>query len=147
MLSGFQLEGVDYAGGTVLMVYTDHSLCPNTESYGDMLNNGAIIVSVSKFDEVSDSAQFQTRELQYYANHTETLAKVEPITINGNKGVGWEPFNGTDTVTIDGNVVNQEPIKMAGWVRFYDDRDGTLYSVRGLQPLQDMMKIAESLHK
>ena len=146
MPAGFNLEGVDYAGGSVIMFYTDYSLCPNTESFEELIDKGAIFISVSKYDEVKDSVQFQTRELQYYTNHTETLAKVEPVTVNGNKGVGWEPFNGTDTVRIDGNVVKQEPVKMPGWIRFYDDQDGTLYGIRGHQPLQELMKIAESLH-
>ncbi len=145
MPAGFQLEGVDYAGGTVIMFYADHSLCPLTESYGGLIDKGAIVISVNKSDEVKDSVQFQNEELEYYANQPETLAKVEPITINGNKGIGWEPFNGTDTVRIDGKVISQEPIKMPGWVRFYDDQDGTIYGIRGHQPLQVLVRIAESL--
>ncbi|AIC15949.1 hypothetical protein [Nitrososphaera viennensis] len=147
MPAGFQLEGVDYAGRTVIMFYADHSLCPLTESYGGLIDKGAIVISVNKSDEIKDSIQFQNQELEYYANNTETLAKVEPITVNGNKGIGWEPFNGTDTVRIDGNIVKQEPIKMPGWVRFYDDQDGTIYGIRGHQPLQVLVKIAESLHR
>lgn len=143
--AGYNLEGVDSAGGAVIMFYADHSLCPNTESFDGLIQKGAIVTTVNKSDEFRDSAAFQNAQLQYYANHTETIAKVQPLTINGNKGVGWEPFVGADTTTIDGKIVNQEPVKMPGWVTFYDDKDGTIYAIRANQSLDRLEQVAESI--
>ncbi|MER3407558.1 MAG: hypothetical protein C4292_01805 [Nitrososphaera sp.] len=146
MPAGFNLEGVDSAGGAVILFYADHSLCPSTESFDGLIEKGAIVVTVNRMDTVNDSMGFQNEQLAYYANHTETIAKVQPITINGNKGIGWEPFTGTDTVTLDGKVIRQEPVKMPGGVTFYDDKDGTVYAIRAHRSLQELVKIAESLH-
>lgn len=127
---GYSLQAVDDPGDAVVMYYSDYSMCPFTESFDGQIKKGAIVVTVNQPEGIAkDSTDFQQKELNYYASQNGTLAKVQPIDVNGNKGVGWEPFTGTDTVRQDGVVVSSEPLPMPGMVRFYDDSSGTLNTV------------------
>lgn len=144
--AGYDLEGVDTSGGAVIMFYADHSLCPNTESFDGLIQKGAIVITANKSDQFTDSTSFQDTQLQYFANHTETIAQVLPVTINGNKGAGWEPFVGSDTTTIDGKIINQEPVNMPGRITFFDDKDATIYAFTARQSLDRLEQIAESMY-
>ena len=57
--AGYNLEAVDYAGGTVIMFYADRSLCPFTESFTGEIDKGAIVITVSKLDEIKTARSFR----------------------------------------------------------------------------------------
>jgi hypothetical protein len=146
MPASFDLQAIDQPGGVVIMYYADHSLCPFTDSFDGQIDKGAIVVTVSKPEGLAkDSAEFQKKELEYYASQKETIAKVQPFSINGYEGVGWEPFTGKDVVIIKGEVSSETPIKMPGMIRFYNDNDGTLYTITAHQPLETLTAIAKTM--
>lgn len=146
MPNNFALKAVDNPGGVVILYYADHSLCPFTESFDGQIKNGAIVVTVTAGEDVAtDSADFQQQELDYYAAQKETIADVQALDVNGNRGIGWEPFTGTSTITFNGEVSSTEDLPMPGMIRFYHDQDHTIYSISAFQPLDTLLEIAQSI--
>lgn len=146
---GLTLRAVEADGGGkagVILYYADHSLCPFEGSLTDQIQNGTLVITVMKAEDIENGTDFQQRELAFYANDPDgTIAEVQAIEVAGHKGVGWEPFEGKDVIRMEGKVVQSNPIQMAGMVRFFDDNDKTIYTITAMRPLSELVSVAESI--
>ncbi|HXG06590.1 MAG TPA: hypothetical protein VNI77_04605 [Nitrososphaera sp.] len=142
-----QLRAIDQNRDLVKLYYADFSMCPFDESRESMIQKGAIDVTVYRPGiTLKNSTEFQQQELEYAKSNPDMIiADVQPIKVNGYNGVGWEPYESKSVVRINGQEVESTPIPAPGVVRFYNDNDGTIYSITANRPLADILKIAESI--
>lgn len=147
---GYSLKAVEADDGGsagVILYYADHSLCPFVGSLTDQIKNGTLVITVMKAYYIANGTDFQQREMAFYANDPDgTVAKVQAFDVAGHKSVGWEPFTGEDIIRVNGKVVQSSaPIPMGGMLRFFDDKDRTIYTVTAIRPLSELKDVAESI--
>ena len=145
---GYALRAVEADGGGkagVVLYYSDKSLCPFEGGLTDQVQNGTLVITAIAAPDIKDSADFQQREVKYYAGEPDTIADVKAIDVGGHKGIGWEPFTGKDIIRKEGKVVQDDPMPMPGMVRFFDDNDKTIYSVTAMRPLGELVEVAASI--
>jgi hypothetical protein len=142
--ASYKLQAIEEFPNTVVMFYTDHSVCPDT-SIGSQEAKGTVVVMAGPIDWANNSTDLQEKALKAYAQRSDVIAKVQPLEVNGFKGFGWEPFQGRDTVRLNGTIIHDEPTPMPGHVAWYNDNDHLGYSVWGIQPLAKLLEIARSI--
>jgi len=143
----YALRAVEADGGGkagVILYYADHSLCPFEGSLTDQIRNETLVILIGASD-IENGEDFQKREVDFYENDNQTLAKVQAIEVGGHKGVGWEPFEGQNVIRIDGKVVESTPMQQPGMVRYFDESDKTIYTITALRPMNELIAVAESI--
>ena len=132
--------------GIVKLYYADFGMCPFDESPEEMIRKGVVVETIFK-PEVTfkDSADFQSQGLAYYKSNPVIIAKVQPVEVNGYKGVGWEPYEGKSVMRINGEEVESTPVPEPGVVRVYNEQDGTVYFITANKPLDKILEIAGSI--
>lgn len=141
------LRAIDENKDLVKMFYADFSLCPFDKGYEQVIADGAVDVTIYKPGiELKDSEEFQRQEPEYAANNPAIIADVQPIEVNGYKGVGWEPYENYSITMQDGKEISRTSIGLSpGVVRYYNEDDGTIYNITAQLPLAEIIEIAESI--
>lgn len=156
----YKLIAVDIVsgeGGWVTLYYWDKDECPTQDLNDLVTNEGLVRIELylptpdNKFD---SGEKFMNYMLEAYRNDKDTIADVQAITLsNGYKGIGWEPFIGVNK-TINVKYVNgteveeveeSKPLQMPGSIKFIYEEDKIEYTVSANLPLDELIKIAESI--
>ena len=141
-----RVEADDGGRAGVALYYANHSLCPFQGTLTDQIQEGTLVITVMKADDIANGTDFQQRETAFYANDPDgTIAKVQALDIAGHKAIGWEPFTGKNVIRENGKVVQSTPMQLGGMVRFFDDSDKTIYTITAMQPLGEITKVAASI--
>lgn len=139
--SGYSLQGVDVVNSKgvemVTLYYWDRHLCNLTNDLADVpALNGAVIVRIANSMRVPES----------YAQIIDTMNKVVPkynihqLSINGNTAIGYDSGSGLST-----NALNSEDaFPYPAMIFFVSNK--MLYTVEANMPLEDLVKIAESIN-
>lgn len=142
---GYSLKAVDEVPNVVIMFYSDKEVCPNLGT-DDQMANGTIVVMSGPIEWASSSDEMQSISMENFAKDNDMQAKPQAIQVNGFKGYGWEPFEGQTTFTVNGTLVESIPVQMPGKVAWYDDDSKLGYSVNGIQPMSELLRIAASIY-
>ena len=143
MPNNYKLEGIDNVGDWLALYYTDKTLCPFSGSMTDKINEGAVVITASQPEGIVSGLEFQKTALNPGIENSKSV--IVPVDVNGNKGVGWEPFTGVDETKLNGEIIESSPLQMPGMVRFYDESDGTVYNIMGFQSMDELLSIAKSI--
>lgn len=143
---GAGLKTIDENKDLVKLYYANFNMCPFDESPDAMVQKGAVVVTIFRPQiTLSNSSDFQQRELAYYTSNPDIVAAVKPAEVNGYKGVGWEPYPSQSVVRLNGEVIESTPIQGHGAVRYYNDQDGTVYFITANKSLEEILEIARSI--
>lgn len=111
-----------------------------------------ILIPHSSDGDYKNGDEFASSYYSYYLDNKEEFrADVRLVTLsNGYKGYGNDPFIGIGKwikIKDDGGeeIVDEEPYPEPGKVAFFHEEDRVVYIVRADMPLEDLIKIAESI--
>lgn len=144
---GYSLQGIeDQQPVDVQLLYADHSLCtfPNGFDY----DGHQLRIVVAKSGTLLNGTTYQQNWLKYAADPSNKIvAKVQPIEVNGHKGVGWDSYNTNSVVRMNGTIVQTEPFKGQAALFFFDDESQTTYSIfaNDNQTLGQLEDVARSI--
>lgn len=141
MPPGYKLQAIDNQQGQVWLYYSDHSLCPFDKDLFEQIDNGAIVVGIRPLQ--------MTNAKQYYidfANSSKgTPQEMQFVEVNGHPGLADNPHQGVSEITRNDVVVESHPISLPGTVAFYNEKDGTIYTVKAMQPMDKLLAIAQTI--
>ncbi|MCS6768796.1 MAG: DUF4367 domain-containing protein [Candidatus Nitrosocaldus sp.] len=169
---GYKLQVVDTTSfpGMVALYYAKYEMC-----HGVSLSNpGDVIVitvgdvqgsakegNIHAVNLMNDPVEHFKRDVESYNSVIPDAAKlidkpestiplVRMIEVNGHVGKAREPMKGYNVYIInDGErsekVVEELSDVRAGFVTFYHEKDKTMYSILSTFPVEEMLKIAESI--
>lgn len=148
--TGYSLQGIESQMNNtqVLAFYADHPLCVFPKGFD--YHGAQLRVVITKVGQSESSATYQQNWLNYAADpKNQIVAKVQPIEINGHKGVGWDPYDTYSVVRSNGQVIERTPFRGDGALFFLNDNDHTQYSIfgSGSISLQQLEQIASSISK
>lgn len=141
---GYALQGSDYSiSDTVILAYADANVCG---ADGKKLKDGMLEIVVTTLDSLGYTigndfvdAQARTYEGRELGVQTYTFD-------NGNRAIGYPVGIGTSKVIDENdNVINQENYNYPASVMMVDEDSKTAYSLRAFMPLEDLVKIAQSM--
>jgi len=139
---GYSLQGVNVVNSKgvemVTLYYWNRPLCsiPDDLAGGPALN-GAIIVRIANSLRVPES----------YAEMIDTMNKVVPkynmhqLSINSNTAIGYDSSNGLSTSAVN---TSEDAFPYPAMIFFVSNK--MLYNVEANMPLEDLVKIAESIN-
>lgn len=136
--SGYKLQAIKSEFDYVSMYYSKHSLCPLPKLFEGQLPPETILVKVTKASDSTDPRGFIDTA---FASKGDTFPGMKELDINGKAGYGWESFI-TD-ITLRNTDIGATRIPSG--VDFYDEQYETIYSIRGFQYLDELVKIARSI--
>ncbi|HSB57751.1 MAG TPA: hypothetical protein VLD38_08090 [Nitrosopumilaceae archaeon] len=148
---GYDLKAVDYAErGWVTLFYWDNTMCPFEFNSHDYSLKG--VITITKY--YQDPSRGTTNASDYVNSvlsdpDNKLYAKWHTITLGGNlagtEAVGTEPFEGKSSTYLDGKLVDEKPIPSPSMVYFIHKDDNAEYRISGNLPLDDLIKVAESI--
>ncbi len=98
------LQTIDDHDDLIILYYADFSMCPFDQGRDDMIERGAIVVTIFTPDEaLKDSSEFQEKDFTYFTSIPDNQANIERIEVNGYKGIGWEPYRSASIIRLDGS--------------------------------------------
>lgn len=111
-----------------------------------------ILMPIRPEGDYKDGDEFADKYYSYYLSKKEEFkAEIRLVTLNnGYKGYGNDPFIGTGRwikINSDGSeeIAYEEPYPEPGSISFFHGEDRTVYIIRADMPLEDLVKIAESI--
>jgi hypothetical protein len=140
------LQGVDTNRKVIVLYYADFSICPFDRSAELMMKDGLVMLTIYALDErIKDGSDFQDQQYSFYTSIPSNAANIQIIEVNGYKGIGWEPYDGQSIVRLKGEVIESTPAHGPGGVKFYSEEDRSAYYISADKPLNEILKIAESI--
>ncbi len=167
---GYRLQVIDPdsyslppgSGNAILLNYAKHPMCTATgmEPKGDVI---VIIVFDTSNDPISDPLAYYNKVVESYnsviPNAAElidkpesSIAVVKVIKVNDYIGVAREPNKGysvyifrNEDGSIKDKVVEELDDVNAGFVNFYHEKDKVAYNIVAKLPVEEMIKMAESI--
>ena len=139
----YSLQGADVVSNNsvemITLYYWDRPLCNivNDLAGGPALN-GAVVVRVAESLRVPDS-QAQMIDA---VNKVVPKYSVHQLTINGNPAIGYEPSDGLSTTGISDSSEDLFPYP----ARIFVVVNKMLYNIEANMPLEDLVRIAESIN-
>jgi hypothetical protein len=143
----YTLQGIeDEQPADIQFLYANHTLCSFPSGFDYHANQLKVVIA--KPGTPTNSTKFQKDWLNYAANPKNGIvAKVVPLDINGNNGVGWEQYDTNSTVRLDGKVIQSTPYHGQAALFFYNDKNNMVYSIFGNdnQTLGQLEDVARSI--
>ncbi|MEM2162019.1 MAG: hypothetical protein QXT56_06055 [Candidatus Nitrosocaldus sp.] len=158
------------ADNVATLYYAKHEMCHGT-SRGS--SNDVIVMVVSDVEQqanngdkyaqmvINDPVEYFKREVESYNSVIPDAAKlidkpestiplVRMIEVNGHVGVAREPMKGYSVFIINDvekveKIVEESEGLRPGFVTFYHEEDRTIYTIESIFPVEEMLKIAESI--
>lgn len=141
------LQGIDAFRDVIVLYYADFSICPFDRSADLMMNDGLVMLTIYTLDKkIKDGSDFQDQQYSFYTSIPNNAANIQKIEVNGYKGIGWEPYDGHSVVRLQGEVIESTPAHGPGGVKFYSEGDKLAYYISADKPLNEILKIAESIN-
>ncbi|MEM4310210.1 MAG: hypothetical protein QXS98_05365 [Candidatus Nitrosocaldus sp.] len=110
---------------------------------------------------INDPVEYFKREVESYNSvipdasklidkPESTIPLVRMIEVNGHVGSAREPMKGYSVFIINDGEKSEKVVEelgevRAGFVRFYHEEDRTIYTIHSTFPVEEMLKIAESI--
>ncbi len=139
--AGYSLQGVDVVSSKgvemATLYYWNKPLCNTSDLVGGPALNGAVIVRIANSLRVTDN----------HAEMIDTINKMVPkynmhqLMINGNPAIGYDSSTGLST-----NAVTASEDAFPYPARIFVVSDKILYNIEANMPLEDLVKIAESIN-
>lgn len=148
---GYKLQAIDHEDKNVLtMYYWDKPMCPFDISYRDYVLKGAILIAAFYNPDTGPNFKNGTEYTSHiFAVTKDSNANYRTVTLaglNGNIAVGTDPFTGkSQYLDASGNILREEPLPAPGLLYFFHETDKIEYLVEANMPLNDIIKVAESL--
>jgi len=138
---GYSLQGVDVVSSKgvemATLYYWDRPICNTSDLVGGPSLNGAVIVRIANSLRVPDN----------HAEMIDTVNKMVPkyymhqLMINGNPAIGYDSSTGLSTSALNGSE-DGFPYP----ARIFVVSNKILYNIEANMPLEDLVKIAESIN-
>lgn len=142
--SGYQLQGADYANADrVILRYSDSNVCGPD---GKRLRDGVLEVVVAPTSSLAkNGTAFINSEYEGFKSR-ESLAATKFTLSNGNPAFGYPSGVGTSKTYGDNDqLMKEEKFDYPAVVFVADEKTQTLYGLKAFMPMEDLVKIAESL--
>lgn len=157
---GYNLRAVDHISGNwVILYYWDKPMCPFEFHYTTYALKGAIVIGIMDTSTVQkvenlDEAEY-AQQLADPAAYAKFIIRDTPEvnykmlmlngTLGGNPAAGIGPYLGKSIVYENGVIVSEEPLPSPANLFFIHQSDGTEYRILANMPLEDLVKVAESI--
>jgi hypothetical protein len=144
ILDGYSLRAVDVHTGDIMLYYADHPICSISEGIVTEISKGTILVEIVHDEKITNSTNEALKTFNFLKIQNKDL-KVQFLDVNGYRGVGWAPLEGTELIGLNRTITQDKPTKIPGSVIFYNDHDMTGYDVSGMESLEKLLEIAKTI--
>lgn len=143
MLEGYSFKGAQYVEPSrVHLKYSDSNVCGENAK---TLRDGVIEIIAGPLDTAFE-AKNGTEFVAKFVENSASTKNVETFVFNGKKAVGF-PAGVGKSIVIDENdtIINEGSFDYPATVFVVDDSSKMIYRLNGFVPLEDLVKISESL--